>query len=140
MASSKVKGKIIKRTILYLFIIFALIVAGFFAFILLGKDKALQLTTGEMPIPAVEDGVYTGSFQDFRWSNTVEVAVKNHKIVSIRTIKPQVFAKEETIEAMTNRILSAQSTDVDTVSGATADSKAYLKAVENALKQPGDKE
>jgi uncharacterized protein with FMN-binding domain len=139
MASSKVKNPIIKRIFFFLFVIVVLIVTGFFVFILLGKDKALQLTTGETPLPVVEEGVYTGSYQGFRWSNTVEVTVKKHKIVSIRTIKPQVFAKEETIETLTKRILSAQSTDVDTVSGATADSKAFLKAVENALKQPGDK-
>lgn len=139
MANSKVKYKIIKRIFFFLFIILVLIVAGFFTFILLGKDKALQLTTGETPLPVVEDGVYTGSYQGFRWSNTVEVTVKGHKIAIIQTLKPQMFAKEETIEEMTKRILSAQSTDVDAVSGATADSKAYLKAVENALKQPGGK-
>jgi len=31
------------------------------------------------------------------------------------------------------RVIEAQSTDIDAVSGATVTSKAYLKAIENAL-------
>ena len=134
MEKKKGMVRIIKRTILFIFIILMLIVAGFLVFILTGKNKALHLTTGEAQLSMVEDGVYTGSYQGFRWSNTVEVTVKNHKVTGIRTLKSQVFAQKETIDIMTQRIISAQSTDVDVVSGATADSKAYLKAVDNALK------
>ncbi len=139
MAGSKGTKKAIKKILIPFLIILVLMIAGFSTFLLMGKEKALQLTTAEITLTGVEDGVYTGSYQGFRWSNTVEVTVRNHKIVSIRTLKPQVFAKDETIETLTEKILSSQSTDVDAVSGATADSKAYLKAVENALKQPGDK-
>lgn len=138
MADSKIRGRKMRRGLFFIAILLILIIMGFSAFLLLGKDKTLQLATGETPLPVVEDGVYIGSYQGFRWSNTVEVTVKDHKIIGIRTLKPQVFAKIETIDTMTERILSAQSTEVDTVSGATADSKAYLKAVENALKQPED--
>ncbi len=135
MRNSKSITKIIKRSLLTLFIILMFIIVGFMTFILLGKDKALHLSTGASPLPKVEDGIYTGSYQGFRWSNTVEVTVKNHEIISIRTIKPQVFAKQETIKEMTVRILATQSTDVDVISGATADSKAYLKAIENAFEK-----
>mgnify|MGYP000889768326 CR=1 FL=1 len=80
------------------------------------------------------NGAYIGSYQGFRWSNTVEVTVKDNKITDIVVLKPQLFAKQETIDTITQRIISAQSTDVDLVSGATADCKAYIKAIENALK------
>ena len=139
MTNTKGIGRIIKRSLLIMLIILLLFIAGFMTFILMGKNKTLHLSTGETPITMLEDGVYTGSYQGFRWSNTVEVTIKYHEINSIRILKSQIFAKQETIEAMTQKILSAQSTDVDVVSGATADSKAYLKAVENALKQPGSK-
>jgi uncharacterized protein with FMN-binding domain len=105
----------------------------------MGMNKALQLTMGITPLPIAEDGVYVGSYEGFRWSNTVEITVKNHKIIDIRTIKPQAFAKKETIDILTKQILLKQSTDVDTVSGATAYSKAFLKAVENALMQQEEK-
>ncbi len=135
MASTKGIGKIIKRGLLYIFIMLILVIAGFMAFILLGKEKTLRLSTGDTQILPAEDGIYIGSYQGLRWSNTVEVTVKANKIENIRILKPQIFAKQETIDTMTQRILSKQSTEVDIVSGATADCKAYLKAVENALKQ-----
>jgi uncharacterized protein with FMN-binding domain len=135
MANTKGMGKMNRRSLFIIFIMLLLVIAGFMAFILLGKEKTLQLSTGETPIMLEEDGIYTGSYQGFRWSNKVEVTVKSHKINNIRILKPQIFAKQETIDIMTQRILSAQSTEVDIVSGATADCKAYLKAVENALKQ-----
>ena len=47
-----------------------------------------------------------------------------------------MFIKNETVNELTERVLSKQSTDVDAISGALADSKAFLKAVENALKSP----
>ncbi len=136
MGKTKGIGKIVKRIILLIIIFLMLIVVGFLMFVLMGKDKTLQLSTGNTPISVAEDGVYTGSYRGFRWSNTVEVTVKDHEIKGIRILKAQVFAKQETIDSMTQRILSAQSTEVDVVSGATADSKAYLKAVENALNKP----
>ena len=44
-----------------------------------------------------------------------------------------LLVKPETVQKLKDEVIAAQRTDVDTVSGATATSKAYLKAVENAL-------
>ena len=63
----------------------------------------------------------------------MEVTVNGHRITGIEVTKPQVFATEETIGALTEAVLQAQTPDVDAVSGATVDSHAFLKAVENAL-------
>ncbi len=134
MANQKINKK--TNALIIIIIIPVLIFAGFVSFLLLGKDKALHLDTGKAPLPAVEDGIYIGSYQGFRWSNTVEVTVKFNKITALRVLKPQVFAKEETFDELASRIIMSQSTDVDAVSGATADSKAYLKAIENALNHP----
>lgn len=127
-------GKMIKKCLLFLFIILMFVIIGFMTFILMGKGKTLRLSTGETPVVLTKDGSYIGSYQGFRWSNTVEVTVKDNKITNITVLKPQLFAKQETIDTITQRILSEQSTDVDMVSGATADCKAYLKAIEDALK------
>jgi uncharacterized protein with FMN-binding domain len=109
-------------------------VGGFFAFVLLGKDAAIGITLENVPLNNVADGVYDGSYSGFRWSNTVEVTVKDHEITNVTVTHPQVFMKPETVDTLTERIVTQQQTDVDVVSGATADSKAFLKAVENALK------
>ncbi len=112
----------------------AAIFGGFLAFILLGKEAALALAVENVPLETVADGVYEGSYNGFRFSNTVEVAVENHQITDITVVQPQVFIKDETVDELKNRVTVQQCTDVDAVSGATADSHAFLKAVENALK------
>lgn len=122
------------RVLLGILIALVVIVGGFFAFVLLGKETAIGLTLENVPLTTVADGVYEGSYAGFRWSNTVEVTVKDHEIVDITVTHPQVFIKPETAEALTDRVKTQQRTDVDTVSSATADSKAFIKAVENALR------
>ncbi len=46
---------------------------------------------------------------------------------------PQVLMRPKTALKLKYGLLAAQRTNVDTVSGAPADSMAYLKAVESAL-------
>jgi len=76
----------------------------------------------------VPDGVYTGEFNRYRWSNTVKVTIENHKIVDIQTTNEQALHEE-----LARRIIEQQTLKVDAVSGATVSSNAFLKAVENAL-------
>jgi uncharacterized protein with FMN-binding domain len=97
------------------------------------KRKTIGIELNGINLDSVADGTYVGSYNGYRWSNTVEVTVKNHQIINISVKKPQVFAKEETIQELTESVVSKQTTEVDVVTGATADSKAFLKAVENAL-------
>jgi uncharacterized protein with FMN-binding domain len=122
------------RFLIGILIALVVVVGGFFAFVLLGKDAAIGITLENVPLNNVADGVYDGSYSGFRWSNTVEVTVKDHEITNVTVTHPQVFMKPETVDTLTERIVTQQQTDVDVVSGATADSKAFLKAVENALK------
>jgi uncharacterized protein with FMN-binding domain len=75
---------------------------------------------------------YTGSYDGYRWKNTVTVTVENHVITNIVRVKGPA-GREEIALSLTEAVLGAQSPDVDAVTGATADSKAFLKAVENAL-------
>lgn len=41
----------------------------------------------------------------------------------------------EIAENIINKVIESQSIDIDVVSGTTVTSKAYLKAIENALKK-----
>ncbi|SDM89778.1 FMN-binding protein [Acetanaerobacterium elongatum] len=115
-------------------LVIALIIIGFATFILLGKDSTMKQPIGDINLSNVEDGVYTGSYNGFRFSDAVEVIVKNHEITDIKVIKPQLFAKESVYQELTEKVKEQQSLDVDAVTGATADTKAFLKAVENAIK------
>ena len=97
-----------------------------------GMQKTRTLTIQGVDMSQVQDGTYTGTYQGFRFTNIVEVAVEDHRIVSIDVIKTQ---REELSETLKNEVITAQSPVIDMVSGATLDQNAFLKAVENALTQ-----
>ena len=85
-----------------------------------------------------KDGTYTGSATGFKKGTTkLSVTITNGKIASIETISngdtPQYYKKAES--TMFTNIISAQTTSVDVVSGATFTSKGIINAVKSALEQ-----
>ena len=62
----------------------------------------------------------------------VNVVIVDHRIVDVEVIKGPNGRAAIGLD-LRDRIIQAQSPAVDAVSGATADSKAFLKAVEKAL-------
>jgi len=112
---------------------------GFLAFVVvimvyafLGKEQTIALQISKIDLSNVPDGEYTGQYDCYRWSNTVKVAVADHRITDIEIINGP-NGRAGIRQELKARIIEAQSTAVDAVSGATADSKAFLKAVETAL-------
>ena len=136
MAQTRNVGRKMPRILMVALIVvgvLALLIGGMMGFALLGRQPTYDLTLAGVSAAGVADGTYTGEYAAFRFSNTVAVTVKDQAIRDIQVVKPQVLAKEATITALRDEVLAAQSTAVDTVASATIDSKAYLKAVENAL-------
>ena len=121
------------KVLLIILGVMVVLMIAFIVFIIGGKDASLNAKIGDVNLAVVDDGTYTGSYGFLRFSNTVEVTVKDHAITGIKVVSPQVFAKPETMNTMVEEVLDAQALQVDAVSGATATSKAFLKAVENAL-------
>jgi uncharacterized protein with FMN-binding domain len=122
------------RILLILLIVILIAVAGGLTFLLAGKEKALNLTVDNVALDAIPDGTYEGSYSGFRWSNTVEVTVKDHMITDITVTDPQAVMTEQTRDALIHSVINEQRVNVDAVTGATADRNAFLKAVEQALK------
>ena len=81
-----------------------------------------------------KDGTYTGTGYGYKSNITVQVTIKDHKITAIKVLKQSEdaawFSKAKKV---INYVLKAQSTNVDTVSGATYSSNGILKAISNAL-------
>jgi len=102
-------------------------------FALLGKEPTYALNLAGEGATGLADGTYTGEYNAFRFSNAVAVTVRDQAITDIAVRKAQAVAKPETMAALRDAVLAAQTTAVDVIAGATVDSKAYLKAVENAL-------
>ena len=82
-----------------------------------------------------KDGTYTGSAQGFGGTITVEVTLVGDEITDIQvTSAPgEDSAYLSQGEGVISSIISAQSTDVDTVSGATFSSTGIINAVVDAL-------
>jgi len=81
------------------------------------------------------DGIYTGSGSGFRGETTVSVDVSGGIITNITvdsTNDNQEYMNRAS-SSVISEILSSQSADVDTVSGATYSSNAVITAVKNAL-------
>lgn len=82
-----------------------------------------------------KDGTYTGSAQGFGGAITVQVTLANDEITDIQVTSAP--GEDSTYlsqgEGVISSIISTQSTDVDTVSGATFSSTGIINAVVDAL-------
>ncbi len=113
-------------------VLLALIVISL-VYSILGMDDVLKVQIEDVDMADIADGIYVGSYDNYRWSNMVEVTVTGHQITSIEPLKIQ-NGGEDIVRDLTARILERQMPNVDAVSGATASSNGFLKAVETALK------
>ncbi|HSJ54588.1 MAG TPA: FMN-binding protein [Anaerolineae bacterium] len=95
-----------------------------------------------LPLDAVDfgklaDGTYHGAYEGgmYKWrANECQVTVSSGKVAAIQLLGSQDPGSKNTQhELLYNRVIQAQSLQVDTISGATLTSKAWLQAVENAL-------
>lgn len=83
-----------------------------------------------------KDGTYTGTGTGFSGKLTVKVKIKNGKITSIKVTKSEDDKSFlDNAKLLIPDIIQKQSTDVDTVSGATYSSNGIIEAVQNALKK-----
>ena len=82
------------------------------------------------------DGVYRGEYDVSGTPVKVvlDVTVQNKALAAIKIIKHSSSPIGKRAEVITERVIAGQSLNVDVVSGATASSKAILKAVEDALR------
>jgi len=113
--------------------IVVVVIAVFIIFGFAGLNKVKGLIIGKVDLSQLEDGVYTGEFKGYRWSNQVEVTVSNHQIVGLKIVKDVTFRIGDISKNLFDQIMQRQSLQVDTVSNATVTCKAYLKAIEDAL-------
>ena len=115
--------------------------------LVLGAGGALLFTEGErrearnLPIKSVNfqrlhDGTYIGEYAGgkYKWrANQVQVTVSGRKVTSIKLLAHAQNQSAASSDELFGRVIQSQSLQVDTISGATLTSMAYLKAIENAL-------
>jgi len=142
-AKMKQKGKSRRKGCLIglMVVLAVLTIAGGIGWSLIAKEhreaRSLPLDAGNFE--KLNDGTYHGVYPGgmYKWrANECVVTVANGKVTAIElagSIDPG--ADNTDYEMLYDRVIQAQSLQVDTISGATLTSKAYLQAVENALLQ-----
>lgn len=117
----------------FLFFLF-LIIGGilFFQSMEKGINDLIELEIEDIDLSLIEDGDYTGSYQQLPVSVEVIVTVVNHDISKIVITKH--FNGQGTLaESIIDNIVSEDSINIDTVAGATVSSKCILLATKDAL-------
>ncbi|MGD8399161.1 MAG: FMN-binding protein [Anaerolineae bacterium] len=101
--------------------------------------EARSLPLDAVDFGKLEDGTYHGAYEGgmYKWrANECQVTVSLGQVSAIQLVgSSDPGGKNTQHEALYDRVVEAQSLQVDTISGATLTSKAYLQAVENALIQ-----
>nr|WP_294677374.1 FMN-binding protein [uncultured Blautia sp.] len=84
---------------------------------------------------AFKDGTYTGEGSGYGGTIQVEVTLADQEITNISVVSApgEDSAYLSQAESVIDSVISAQSTDVDTVSGATFSSTGILNAIDDAL-------
>jgi uncharacterized protein with FMN-binding domain len=138
----KGKGKLkMLGWIIALVVVVVLAVAGGIGWSFITKEhkEARSLPLNKVNFNKLSDGKYHGEYAGgmYKWrTNECDVTVTDGKVSDIQlsgTIDPG--AENTDYKMLYSRVIAKQSLQVDTISGATLTSKAYLQAVENALVQ-----
>jgi uncharacterized protein with FMN-binding domain len=113
-------------------VLVVVVLGGLFA-VTRGMKEIKQLSIGNPDVSALQDGVYEGSYHKSRWNYGVRLTVKDGRIENVEfTEKPD---DGEFSQAAAQALLQSQSVRIDTVSGASVNTRAFQKAVENALSE-----
>ena len=99
--------------------------------------EARSLPLNAVDFGRLRDGNYHGLYEGgmYKWRrNECDVTVAGGRVTDIQLMASKDPGRENTqVRPLYDRVIQAQSLQVDTISGATLTSKAYLQAVENAL-------
>jgi len=104
----------------------------------ISSNAVLDSSASDNASQKYKDGTYTGNGIGFKGRTTkVSVTIADGKITNIETLSYGDDRKyyERAQGSVIKGIISAQSTSVDTVSGATFSSKGIISAVKDALNQ-----
>ncbi len=99
------------------------------------EETATAAQTTNSSYAYLSDGTYTGSGMGFRGETTVEVTLESGIITNIDITAASDDAEylNKASGTIISEVIAGQSTDVDTVSGATYSSNGIISAIENAL-------
>ncbi|OKP91572.1 FMN-binding domain-containing protein [Paenibacillus helianthi] len=115
-----------------------LIIGGALLWNMLSKEhrEARSLSLDSHYFKHLQDGIYTGKYEGgmYKWrANSVQITISSGKVTAIELLQNKENKPLEFTNTLYGKVIASQSLQVDTLSGATLTSKAYLKSVESAL-------
>jgi uncharacterized protein with FMN-binding domain len=116
-----------------------LAVGGGIGWLFLSKEhkEAASLPLNAVDFSKLIDGNYHGAYAGgmYKWRvNECNVTVTDGKVSAIQLVNSaDPGAANTDTKMLYDRVIKTQSLKVDTISGATLTSKAYLQCIENAL-------
>jgi len=129
----KIKRQVKQKTVVMILLPIIIICIGFVAINAMTLNKIRNIHIENIDLTKVNDGVYQGEAKAGNYTYKVKVKVDNHKIVNINGVDNRKSPYVTYAEGVFTKIVKQQKVDVDAVTGATTTSKAFMKAVENAL-------
>ena len=112
----------------------------------LASAIAIPLLSYVAPVSAapsqasIADGTYTGQSADAYYGNVqVQVVIQHGAIAGFKLLsypshtRTSIAINRQALPILAQEVISAQSVQVDTVSGATLSSEAFLRSVASAL-------
>jgi len=92
----------------------------------------------------LQDGTYTGSSENAYYGRVqVQVTITGHRIAAIKVLdypkdrRTSRYINSQALPLLQQEVVAASSANVDSVSGATLTSEAYLRSLDKALSQAG---
>jgi uncharacterized protein with FMN-binding domain len=95
-----------------------------------------KLPVATIDLSHINDGEYKGSFCYSHFCYKVAVSISDHTISAVTILRNRNTKYGKKAAAIGEKIVHAQSLQVDMISGATITSKSLLKSVEKALTEP----
>jgi len=90
------------------------------------------------------DGTYTGGDENAYYGRVqVQVTIASHQVTSVKVLdfpqdrRTSRYINSQALPILKREVIAAQSADIDTVSGATLTSEAFIKSLGGALAQAG---
>jgi uncharacterized protein with FMN-binding domain len=107
--------------------------AGMFIKSSITLNTVRNMPIADVDVQSVADGEYEGKTSYSNCDICVRVTVKDHKITKIEDLAPRDSIYATYATGVFNKIIDRQTPNVDAITGATTSSKAFMKAVEDAL-------
>jgi uncharacterized protein with FMN-binding domain len=107
-------------------------------------QPAASTNTSATSIAGYADGTYKGGDENAYYGRVqVQVTVTNHQVASIKVLdypqdrRTSRYINSQALPRLKQEVIAAQSANIDTVSGATLTSEAYIRSLGSALAQAG---